>query len=157
MHLAGGSLQAGVRRAERALLGDHEGVDGAVEHVVTEQAQHEGAADALVGRGQVAHAVPQRHERARDATALDRGGKRVGARRERGQRGEAREERVGALVAQQEGEQLLLARDDVRGQGLSDDLAKDVVRDDSGHARSFLGNVTRLARTRGSKVTPEGR
>ena len=56
---------------------------------------------------------------------------------------EAHKEGVGALVAQQEGEKLLLAVDKTLGKALCGVLAKDVVRYQRGHARTPRGTQRR--------------
>ena len=136
MHLASARGEGRLDVTEGALLGDYERVRGAVERVVAEHAEGEGPPHALVGTREVRHAIAQGEQRPRDASALDLPREPVAGRRARGECREARKERVGTLVAQQEGEQRLLALDETRGQRREDVLAKDVVRDERGHGTS---------------------
>ena len=136
MHVARDGGERAVYLDEGALLGDNEGVSRAVERVVAEKAEREGAPDALVGGGQAAHAVAQRPERARDAASLDEPREAVAGAHRGGQGREPGEEGVRPLVGEQEGELLLLAAHDAVGPARDDVLAEYVVRDERGHGPS---------------------
>lgn len=121
-------------RGKSFLLGKDERVRGRVEPVVGKKPQHERAADALVGHGEVLDAAAEGLERPAAVRLVHLVAEPVVGDRPRGPPEGAREQRVGPLVAQQEGEQLLLADDHALGQRRRGVLAEDVVADDGGHA-----------------------
>ena len=136
MDLAAPVLKPHARAADRVLLGVYERVGRAVEHKVAKQAQREAAADALVRLGQVRHAVAQRHERRDDLALVHEVREPMAGGGVLGRGREAREERVRALVAKDEGQEILLVADDALGQEGRGLLAKEVMGYQSRHVRS---------------------
>ena len=134
------NLVRGVREArllkQRVLLRVDERVRRAVKHIMAEKPQRKCPANALVLDGQMAHRGANVTKRLGDVAcvhvmcevAAGRGPRRNGA--------EAYEEWVRALVAQKEGEKLLLAVDKAFGKTLRGVFAKDVVRYQRGHGRT---------------------
>ena len=86
-----GTAQARVRLGKGLLLPEDEGVCRAVERVVGEHAQRKRATDALVGHGQVSHAVAHGEHGARHVPVVHVMGQPVAPGRDGRKRGEARE------------------------------------------------------------------
>ena len=129
--------ELGVRVHERVLLRVDERVRRAVELVVRQHAQRKRAPDAGVVRGQVAHALTQGQEGAGHALLVHAVRKLLRRAHVVGPAGDAEEEGVGPLVAEEEGEELLFVADDTVGQQRGGALAEEVVRDECGHGRPF--------------------
>ena len=142
-------LMRGVGKAgllqQRVLLRVDQRVRRAIKHVMAEKSQRKRPPNALVLDWQVTH---------RGADVAKRLGNVAGVHimREVTARGnacrdgaKAHKEGVWTLVAQQEGEQLLLAVDKALGKALRSVLAKDVMRYQRGHARApWVRNAGRI-------------
>ena len=158
-----GALQLGRRRRQRLLLGEDERVGARVEAVVGKKPEREGAPDALVGRRQVRDARPEGKKRLLAEGFVHRVPEPVVGAGTRGQRQSARKEGIGPLVAQQEGEQLLLAVHHARGQRRRGVLAEDVVADDGRHGAplardAYLASIPLCPPGRGpASLAPLGR
>ncbi|VWM25099.1 Uncharacterised protein [Collinsella intestinalis] len=132
VHLAAGAGEVGVGLLDAPLLRVDEGVRVAVEHVVGEHAQRPGTAHTGIGGLQARDAFVQRGELAGHAAAVHDACELHTGPHVRGP--EAEEERVGALVGEQERSALVLIRDDSLGQALDALLAEQAMGDQCGHA-----------------------
>jgi len=125
---------------KRELLREHEGMHHAIEHVMAQKTEREGATDAFLSHREMAHALAKAHERPGHAYRLELSRKTMATDCAGGERGEAYEERVGPLVSEEEREKLLVAVDDTGRERSDYVLAEDVVRDDRGHS-VFLASL----------------
>ena len=131
-------LELGIGFAQGCLLRVDKGMRDAVQHVVAQQTQHKGTANALVIFGQVGHRIVQGHERLNHLAGVHVGGQLGASRRDRAPGYKMCPEGVGTLVAQKEGEQLLLAIDDAFRKACRRVFAKEMMRDDGGHDDSRI-------------------
>ena len=135
MQLVRGVREAGLLK-QGILLSVDKRVGRAVQRVVAEKTQCKRPANSLVLDGQVPDGRANVAKRPGDVAVVHVSRKVAACRDARGDGREAHEEGIGALVAQQEGEKLLLAVDEPLGKSLRSVLAKDVMRYQRGHARA---------------------
>ena len=135
MDLAARILQIEIGLHDAKLLLVDKGVRIAIEHVVRQQTQREGATQVGIAREQMRHAVAQARELARHTRAVHnlRQQRAVG----NAGRQDVEEKRVGTLVAQDKGDALLVGRDDALRKTVNAFLAKQMMGDKRRHDNPF--------------------
>lgn len=127
--------QGGIGLHDAPLLVVDKGVRVAVERVMRQQAQHEGAAQSGVMLVETAYTVAKRGELTGHAATVHALGQAHAVAHLKG--ADAEEERIRALVGQQERTALLVRVDNAGGQAIDALFAEEVVGNQSGHREPF--------------------